>query len=337
MLAKNPQFYEGNIITSRVRIARNLWGYPFNITNAGLASEIIQKVRSALDNYDDFKLFRLKSLSSVQLQALKEKHLISQALIDNAEYSGALISLDESVSIMINEEDVIREQCFMKGLRIFEAYKKLDRIDDELSKHFNFAYDKTLGYLTACPTNVGTGLRASVMLFLPALTLSGKIKKVIEVAKAKGVAVRGAFGEGSDSEGYTYQISNEITLGLTEQEILQGVEDFVLAVCEEEREEIENLLKTEELVLMDKAKKSFGYLTNAILLNYEEFLSHIGNVKLGAMLGMIGIDDIEQIDNLITDVRPAIISSDKKKNSTALDNQVLRAKLVRSVLEKIKE
>lgn len=335
MSANSPIIFEGNIITSRVRVARNLWGYNFKL-NPTQANQVIEKVEEALSAYDDFTLYRLKDLRVEQILALKERYLISQALIDNKENGAVFISKDKTVSIMVNEEDVIREQCFIKGLRIFEAYKRLDAIDRKLSHYFNFAFDEQFGFLTACPTNVGTGLRASVMLFLPALTLSGKIKKLCDGASKLGMTVRGAYGEGSQEEGYVYQISNEVTLGLSEQEILQNVEDLVTSICNEERQEIERMLKNNDITLMDKSRKSYGYLTNAILLTYPEFLAHVGNVKIGAMLGMINIDNIDQIDQLIIDVRPNVLAVEKGK-LTKLNEQVLRAKKVNKTLESIKE
>ena len=331
-----PENFDGNIMTSRVRIARNFWGYPFKINDAATSQKVVSKVCDALNRCDEFDVFYLSDKTDIQLEAMKEKHLISQALIDNKQFGAVLISKDESVSVMVNEEDIIRQQCFMKGLRVFEAYKKLDRIDDELSKNFNFAYDDDWGYLTACPTNVGTGLRASVMLFLPALTISGKIERIIERETAAGLTVRGAYGEGSAAEGYVYQLSNEITLGIGEQDILKTVEEATLKVCEEERKELDRLVEKQELLMMDKAKKSYGVLTNAVMLGYEEFLGHIGNVKLGAMLGMLNINDLSEIDDLTTSVRPALLGAKRKSHAT-YGQDVYRAELVKNRLKKLEE
>lgn len=327
----------GSIIMSRVRLARNLKGYPFKVRDVQTAKEIVKKVNRAVVKCDTFNLYYASNLSLTTLEAMKERHLISQNLIDNRECGAALINQDESVSIMINEEDVIREQCFMRGLRLSEAYKRLQDIDDELSKNLDVAYDERYGYLTACPTNLGTGLRASVMMFLPALTESGKIVALSEEVERLGLTIRGVYGEGSTAEGYIYQISNEVTLGVSEYDVLLEVERTAVDICRAERDEMEKLYIRKELLTMDKAKKSFGILTNAVLLDYKEFLSHIAWVKLGAMLGMINISEIDQIDDLIVSVRPANLCVQQSKRLSAVERDLFRAELVGKKLLKIKE
>jgi protein arginine kinase len=217
MNVTDTELLRGNIVMTRVRLARNLRDYPFRV-DPKTAKEIVKKVNRALLKCDTFNLYFTANLDDLTLEAMKEKMLISEALIENRECGAALISADKSVSVMINEEDIIREQCFMKGLRLSEAYRKILKIDTELSKNLDIAFDKRFGYLTACPTNLGTGLRASVLLFLPALTESGKIKALLKEVEKIGLTVRGAYGEGSVGEGFMYQISNEVTLGVLDGE-----------------------------------------------------------------------------------------------------------------------
>ncbi len=333
----NPDLYKGNIIMSRVRLARNLSGYPFRVRDKQTAKEIVKKVNRALVRADTFNLYYMANLDAISLEAMKESHLISQNLIDNKEGGAVLINQDKSVSVMVNEEDIIREQCFMKGLSLVEAYKRLDKIDDELGKNLNLAFDKEFGYLTACPTNLGTGLRASVMLFLPALTESGKINDLIKEVSNLGLTVRGQYGEGSDAEGYMYQISNEVTLGVSEYEIIREVVNTVEAVCRAERDQMNRLYTRNELKTMDRARKSFGVLTNAVILSYSEFLSHIANVKLGAMLGHINLINLEEIDDLIIDARPANICKQYGRVLSATDRDLFRAEIVGQKLSKLKE
>ena len=333
----NPDLFSGNIIMTRVRLARNLKGYPFRVNNPEIAREIITKVNRALVRTDTLDLFFMSKQSALKLEAMKERHLISQNLIDNRENGAVLINGDESLSVMVHEEDIIREQCFMRGLRLQEAYKRLNHVDDDLAKNLDIAYDDKFGYLTACPTNLGTGLRASVMMFLPALTEGGKISALIKEVSKLGLTVRGQYGEGSDAEGYMYQISNEVTLGVTEQEILTSVEQTVEEICKAERQEMERLFVKKQLKTMDRARKSFGVLTNAVMLSYSEFLSHIAMVKLGAMLGLIGIKEIEALDDLITKVRPANICEQYGKQLSAIDRDLFRAEIVGQKLMKIKE
>ena len=332
----NPDLYTGNIIMSRVRLARNFKGYPFKITDLKDAKEIVKKVNRALVKTDTFNLYFVQNLSETKLEAMKERHLISQNLIDN-DFSGAvLLSADEQVSIMIHEEDVLREQCFMRGLRLQEAYKRLSTIDDAIEANMDFAFSEQFGYLTACPSNLGTGLRASVMLFLPALTESGKIKELVAEAERLGLTVRGVYGEGSQGEGYTYQVSNEVTLGVSEYDIIKTVEETVEQICVAERSEMEKLYIKHELKTMDKARRAYGILTNAVMINYNEFLDLIAWVKLGAMLGLIDIDDLDAIEDLIISVRPASLSEQYGKKLSALDRDLFRAKVVSGKLLKLK-
>lgn len=333
-----PELYSGNIIMSRVRLARNLEGYPFRVSDVATAREIVKKINRALVKADTFDLLYMSNFSDTKLEAMKERHLISQNLIDNRECGAVLINQDQSISIMINEEDIIREQCFMDGLKLTEAYKRLDTIDDVLSKNIDLAFDDELGYLTACPTNVGTGLRASVMVFLPALTESGRISRLIDDVSRLGLTVRGLYGEGSQAECYIYQISNEVTLGVSAYDIIREVEQTVIEICRAERDQMEKLYGgRNELKTLDRAKKSFGVLTNAVLLNYDEFLSHIANVKLGAVLGMINISDVHQIDELIISTRPANICEQYGKRLSSIDRDLFRAEIVGKKLLKIKE
>ena len=337
MATFNPDFYKGNIVMSRVRLARNLVGYPFSVREVAQAKEIIKKVNRALVKCDTFNLYSVGSLDAITLEAMKERHLISQNLIENRESGAALINQDESISIMINEEDHIRAQCFMKGLRLSEAYKTLDKIDDELTKNLDVAYSGQLGFLTACPTNLGTGLRASVMMFLPALTESGKIGALVQEVARLGLTVRGLYGEGSNAEGFMYQISNEVTLGVKEIDIIRLVEKTVHRICSAERDEMERLYIRQELKTMDRARKAYGILTNAVLLDYSEFLTNIAQVKLGAMLGMININEIDKLDDLIVSARPAMLCRAYGKSLSALDRDILRAETVGQKLSKLKE
>lgn len=332
-----PELYRGIIVTSRIRLARNVLGYPFKLTEKASFKELVKKINRALVKCGTFNLFYAENMSSAGLEALKERHLISQNLIENKECGAVLISDDEKVSVMIGEEDCIREQCFMRGLNLMEAYKRLDAIDDEISKNIDVAYSERYGYLTACATNLGTGLRSSVMMFLPALTESGKMSELIDEASKVGLAVRGAYGEGSAAEGYIYQISNERTLGVEEREVIRAVTDTVEKICELERSESEKLYGKRKIETLDKASKSFGLLTNAVMLSYQELLEHVSYVKIGAMLGLTSINDVEAIDDLIVSARPAILCEQYGKVLSPTDEKILRAQAVKRVLLKLKE
>ncbi len=212
----------GTVVSTRVRLARNVDGYVFpSKLDAIKAREIIRKVTAAVSGLDDMHLTYMSQISPDEAARLVENHLVSPDLVKNRTGGAVLINGEEFVSIMINEEDHLREQCIVGGLDFAGAYSTMSEIDDFLAKSVRFAYDERLGYLTACPTNLGTGLRASAMLFLPALTITNRIQDVINSASSVNLTVRGMYGDGSRAEGYMYQLSNERTLGLTEQDILE--------------------------------------------------------------------------------------------------------------------
>ena len=337
MESVSPDLFSGNIIKTRIRLARNISGYRFCGNDERTSREIVKKVNRALIKCDTFNLYYVANVSETVLEAMKERNLISKYLTENAVGGAALINADESLSVMINEEDVIREQCFMKGLRLKEAYDRLDGLDDELAKNVDISFHPRWGYLTACPTNLGTGMRASVMLFLPALSESGKIRKVAEEARKAGLTVRGVYGEGSVAEGSIYQISNEVTLGISEYDILKSVEEAVLDICMTERELAKKLYISKEIKTMDRAKRAFGVLTNAVLLSYEEFLSLIAEVKIGAMFGMIDVQDLEALNDLTVKVRPANLCVQYGKELSAFDRDLFRAEVVSKKLLKLRE
>ena len=336
MSSYKPKIYDNNIILTRVRLARNIFGEPFRITDKRKADTVISKVYSAALRAEKFNLYHLSMMAPLMREVLKEKHLVSSYLIENSNLSAVLLNADETVSVMIHEEDVIREQCFMRGFALEEAYKRLSALDDALSKNINFAYDTDLGFLTTCPTNVGTGLRASVMLFLPALTQSGKIKDVIKEVTRLGLTVRGVYGEGSNADGFMYQISNEVTLGVSELEVISGVEDAVLRVCEAERITLseyysKNLLNTE-----NQCRRALGLLENSVLLSYGEFLENISMVRLGVSLGFFNFENPQAIDDLIVDARPANLCDRYKRDLSPQERDYYRADFVKNSFKKIK-
>ena len=257
------------VMSTRIRLARNLEGYPFpsHLKSDKQAKEIIRLASSGLSRLEEFRLHYMDGISEDEAQSLIENHLISPALLNNRRRSAVLINHEESISVMINEEDHLREQCIVKGLDLQFAYETMSEVDGCISGTMKFAFDEQLGYLTACPTNLGTGLRASVMMFLPALTINGVMPRIMKSVARLGLTVRGIYGEGSAAEGYTYQISNEVTLGVTETEILRGVEEVVLKICKLEETERERLATgVSALDIQDECLRSYGILLNCAKL-----------------------------------------------------------------------
>ncbi len=329
---------EGIAVSTRIRLARNIEGFPFpsHLKDEKQAKEIIRMVSSGLSKLDEFRLMYMNSVSDEQAVCLMENHLISPKLIKNRKYSAALINREDNVSIMINEEDHLREQTIVKGLDLKLAYETMSEIDNNIANYMKFAFDEQLGFLTACPTNLGTGLRASVMQFLPALTMNGLMPKLIRGISRLGLTVRGIYGEGSDAEGYLYQISNEVTLGVTEEEILTQVGEVVRKVGELEENERRVIMQgPKALDIEDECKRAYGILTNCAKVSSQEFVRLASKVKLGACLGYINIADVTEIDDLIVKMRPTNINAAAQRPLTATDRDVYRAQYAAKALQRL--
>lgn len=298
----------GTVISSRVRLARNLNGYPFpaKLKSDSQAKEIIRSVSSVLSDVDEFTLRYMDAVSDDEKENLVENRLISPALLKTPSRSAVLLDASHTISVMLNEEDHLREQCIKSGLSLRSAYKVMSEKDELIARTLPFAYDEQLGYLTACPTNLGTGLRASVMLFLPALSKSGVMGEVIKSALRLGLTVRGAYGEGSEAAGYAFQISNEVTLGVTEEEILTLVESVVDKIVEMEAGERERLKRgAEAMAVKDKCLRAYGILTNCALMPHAEFDSLCADLKLAASLGYVPVSNVAAIDELMIKMKPS--------------------------------
>ena len=322
--------FESVAVSTRMRLARNFADYPFpgrllqDAHAEEQAMEIVRLVAAALSDVDQFALYELKNLPAERMALLQERNLISRDLIRNRRISAALISSDEIISVMVNEEDHVREQYFMHGFDLARAWERITGLDDAISDTVPFAFDEQFGYLTACPTNLGTGLRASVMLFLPALSRRGRMaKEVIPELMRLGLTARGAYGEGSGAEGDFFQVSNEVTLGVSEEEILSIVGEAVNVVVETELLERARMKAEGGLALKDKLCRAYGVLTNCRLLEEHEFLRRLSDVKTGLALGYFtyeGEDDewMRELDELAAALRPASIN---RLNGAPLDKE----------------
>ncbi|NLM03535.1 MAG: protein arginine kinase [Clostridiales bacterium] len=327
------------VISSRVRIARNLEGYPFTHNlNGDLAEDIAKKIDESILTAntklsDDFKLISMKDLDQINRLNYVEKHLISLELANNVEIGNVIINTDETISIMINEEDHIRIQCMLPGLQLDEAWDIADKIDDLIEEKVNYAFDEEIGYITSCPTNLGTGVRASVMLHLPALSMIGYIKDILRAAGQIGLAVRGIYGEGSEFLGNLYQISNQVTLGVTEEEIIENLNSVTMQIIDKERMTRQNLLSIKKDELEDKVFRSYGILKNARIISANEAMKLISDVKLGVNLDLIKGLPIEKLNCMMEMIQPGFL---QKYYDYALDTRnrdIKRAELIRKSLE----
>lgn len=306
-MAHAPEFIETTVISTRIRLARNFASYPFpRKMDDAQAEDIVHLVGYGLETFDSVETFTkydISKLDAQQAQLLQEQYLISPALQKSAR-GAAFVSEDRAISIMVNEEDHIREQYICKGFDLYNAYERISGIDDFLASIYDFAFDDKLGYLTACPSNLGTGMRASVMMFLPGLAISGELKKYLPVLKAGGLTVRGSFGEGTGAEGYTYQVSNERTLGLSERDILSDMTRTTMNLCDRELRAREKLLETAETEFRDRCLRAYGVLTHCAILGLQEFLDKLADVRLGMALGFFEVKDKKRFGEFLDDMRP---------------------------------
>ncbi len=328
------ELVENNVVSSRVRLARNVRGLPFPNKNT-LASdallEVVKGAARAAEGLFDADVYFMSRLDKAQKQLFVERHLISLPLANN-DNTGAVI-LERGthcMSIMLNEEDHIREQCLMDGFCLQEAYARLDRYDDALLKELPIAFDNQLGFLTACPTNLGTGMRASVMLFLPCLRRAGAIDDALATFKNEyGLTVRGIYGEGSEAFCDIYQISNSRTLGVNEKSIIATVEKAVVQMCYCERVALEKLVKEQSTKLFDGILRSYGLLMSAYSLSSQELMRLIVDVKLGVILDILPKKHTtKQFDTLANYVSKAVW----RLTDVNVQDDVWRAREVKRIL-----
>ncbi len=335
-MAYAPEFIETTVISTRIRLARNFAAYPFpKRMDEAQAEDIVVLVREGLKKLDDFTEYDVSSLPLEEAKSLQEQYIISPALL-KSKRGTAFVSSDKSISIMVNEEDHLREQYICRGFELFKAYERISGIDDGLANDYDFAFDAKLGYLTACPSNLGTGMRASVMMFLPGLVKSGELKELLPAIKKQGMTVRGSFGEGTGAEGYLYQVSNERTLGLSEKDLLNEMVKTTMNLCDLELLAREKMVKTDGEELRDQTLRSFGILTNCGILSQDEFVLRTADVRLGMALGFLEGLDKKGFEDFVKDMRPAVFrltNSLKGKRERYCD--ILRAEIVCNVLPEL--
>ncbi len=332
-----PRFIETLVTSTRIRLARNFAAYPFpQKLDERLAEEIVYLVGKELQKLDEFEKNDMSTLSKEEATLLQEQHLISPALIRRKGIGAAFISSDKSISVMVNEEDHLREQYILKGFDLYKAYERISGIDEGLSASLGFAYDEKLGYLTACPSNLGTGMRASVMMFLPCLALNNELENYLPTLKAGGLTVRGVFGEGTAAEGYSYQVSNERTLGLSEQDILDQMIRMTMNLCDLELRARERMLKKKKIPMRDACLRAYGTLTNCAVLELKELTEGMVKVKLGMALGFFEARDIQAFNDFLADMRPASFRLENGlQGASEYECNLMRAEIVNKVLPEL--
>ncbi len=320
------------VLSTRIRLARNLEAYPFPARlDVQQKKKVCAEIRDAVqsDGSGTFRWIDMAALTPSQAVSLAERHLISPEFTTDRDGRALLLTEDESVSIMLCEEDHIRLQVMQAGLALETAYDVADKIDTMLDKRLQYAYDERIGYLTQCPTNLGTAMRASVMLHLPALDATGRISSLAATVSKLGLVIRGAYGEGSQARGSIFQISNQITLGITEQAAIDNLRAITLQIVAQERAAQEQLVKNETEI--DKIWRARGVLSSARLLSGDEFMTLISLVRMGAARGVYELP-MEKINELIVRMQPATINAANGKNLTPAQRDAVRAEAVRTAI-----
>lgn len=320
------------IISTSIHLARNIKQFPFP---ASLSMQDKLKVNSIIKNATDelkeysFNYYEMKTLSQAEVVSLAERHLVSPEFASSRDGRALLLTEDEAVSVMLNEEDHIRLQVMYAGFALDEAYRTADKIDSQLSDRLQFAFDDRLGYLTQDPTALGTGMKASVVLHLPALVSSSQITKLITTVSKLGLSLRGSYGEGAAAKGDLFRLSNTITLGISEKAAIENLKSIALQIAAQERVAREEIFKAP--VTEDRIFRAYGVLKYARMIDTSEFMELISLVRLGAVKGIINMD-CAQIEALMIHMQPATISLSVDRPLDRVERDKLRAQLVRQSL-----
>jgi protein arginine kinase len=323
------------VLSSRVRLARNLNNYPFPVISSKEQEEEILKLiegkikGNMYGGIGTTKLHKLIDMKRIDKNVLVEKHLVSPHLANEAKNGAVLLSENESVSIMLNEEDHIRIQCLFSGLKLSEALTLASGLDDWLEEKLDYAFDDEKGYLTSCPTNVGTGIRASVMMHLPALTITNQINRLIPAVNQLGLVVRGIYGEGSEALGSIFQISNQITLGKSEEDIVEDLRSVVMQLIQQERAAREKLVKNSKIELEDRIYRSFGLLSYSRLISYKETAKCLSDVRLGIDLDLIKGISANILNELMIVTQPNLLQKYAGEVLEPEQRDIFRAKIIR--------
>lgn len=340
-LAEAPE--NGDIaISSRIRLARNLVGFAFPTAAsheqlAAVRTGVLGVIRGAEALGPEALIFELRDLDEIDRGILLERRLISPDALARAEDAALAVCAGESAAVMINEEDHLRIQVLSSGCRLGEVWRVIDELDNQLSRKLDFVYDRELGFLTSCPTNVGTGMRASVMLHLPALVLSGEITKATQGIGKLGLTVRGASGEGTDNSGNLFQVSNQSTLGESEPDIIARLEKVIERLIEHEKDIRVRLMASDQYRVLDRVGRAYGSLRHAYKLSAQEAMNSLSWMRFGVDLGMFNSVDIPAINELQLAINPAHLQkfSGSASPQDPQERDISRAGMMRERLRRL--
>ncbi len=325
------------VFSSRVRLARNLADSIFpNRATPNEKAQVHERIQAAVEHVAQFTgglTLKMDEIGDLDKQFLAERYLISRELAGAGAGSAVVISPDQSMSLMINEEDHIRFQVLLSGFRLCECFEIAQQIDAELETRLEYAYSPKLGYLSACPTNVGTGIRISAMLHLPALILIRQIDQVLQAIIKLGLAVRGLYGEGTEWFGNLFQISNQVTLGKSEEELIASLEKVIRQVVQSEKNARVSLIKTKSEALYDKVGRAAGILRNAHIITSRETIDHLSTLRMGIDLSLVEDLDRQSVNELFILTQPAHLQKISGKALDASVRDIERGTLLRQRLQ----
>ncbi|MFA5117559.1 MAG: protein arginine kinase [Candidatus Omnitrophota bacterium] len=324
------------VISSRIRLARNLEKIPFpNWANKKQAKQVLDTVVDAVGKVaclNKTSVLKMADISNIDKQFLVERHLMSLEHAQKDNFRAIVIDEDEVISLMINEEDHIRIQVMQSGFNLYECWNIINRIDDGLAGELKFAFLPDWGYLTACPTNTGTGMRGSVMLHLPALVMARQVNHVLAAIAKLSFTTRGLYGEGTQASGNFFQISNQVSLGQKEEEIIENINGLIRQIIEQENQAREVLLSQNRAMVEDKVNRSFGILKSAHIITSQETIELLSMVRLGFDMGMVKDIDRRTINELFIIIQPAHLQRLDEKKVSSQERDVKRAELIRKRL-----
>lgn len=324
------------VMSSRIRLARNIDKMPFpNRASKKLGAEVLEIVRNAVGHVDYFKnfsFFKINELENLDRQFLIERHLMSHEHASQGDAKALIVSKEEILSVMVNEEDHLRIQVLQSGLNLFETWDIINMIDDKLSNQLRYAFSPDWGYLTACPTNTGTGMRGSVMLHLPALVMTKQINKVLAAITKLSFTSRGFYGEGTQARGNFFQISNQVSMGHSEEEIIQNINGLIRQVIEQEEQARQAVLIQNRPMLEDKIFRSYGILRNSHIISSQETAELLSMVRLGVDMEILKDLDRKTINALFITIQPAHLQKIEGKKLSAQERDIKRASLIREKL-----
>jgi protein arginine kinase len=322
------------VLMTRIRLARNLAGHAFpGWAKAAARREVLALCREALVETAPMRRAALSAtvdeLTELQRQILVERHLISRELSGSKHAAGLVVNRDQTASVMVNEEDHLRIQVLRGGFQLKKAWSQIDALDNELEQRLDYAFSPELGYLTACPTNLGTGMRASAMMHLPALVISSQMEKIVRAVNQLGMVVRGLFGEGSDASGSIFQISNQTTLGESEEAILKRLDSVLRSIVEHELNAREKLVENDAAKLFDKIGRAYGILQNSHMLSSSEAMNLLSLARLGVDLGAFPETVRAVTDRLFIEAQPGHIQRSSPAELESAQRDALRAARLR--------